>query len=328
MCSLLAVLLEDVDAPEVADRVRDPRPDDVRERADGDDREHRVLAVGHVEAGEQERRLRRDRDAGALGDHQQEDPGQAHARRRRRRRTRTMRVGHGRTAADQGSCSRGGRLDRGRVSEVMRLRGRLIAVFGRSILRIISAWSTFAAVGDAVARSIARRHVSRRADGGASTLALRRAQAAEQRRSGVSSAAGSSPRAPLEVRRSSAVATSGGRAVERRPRATADQVVHDVVATWPASVVSPGTAYAPTGHGAGTTAASRLGQQRPAERLGARASVTSGPPWTPCTRAARQVADAVAAGQGHLERAQHAERRPWRSMNALPESPGMPGETV
>ena len=34
---------------------------------------------------------------------------------------------------------------RGRVSEVMRLRGRLIAVFGRSILRIISAWSTFAA---------------------------------------------------------------------------------------------------------------------------------------------------------------------------------------
>ena len=33
MCSLLAVLLEDVDAAVVADRVGDPRADDVRERA-------------------------------------------------------------------------------------------------------------------------------------------------------------------------------------------------------------------------------------------------------------------------------------------------------
>jgi hypothetical protein len=72
------VLLEDVDAAEVADRVGDPGADEVRERADGDDGEQRVLALGDVEAGEQERRLGRDRDAGALRHHQQEDPGQPH----------------------------------------------------------------------------------------------------------------------------------------------------------------------------------------------------------------------------------------------------------
>jgi hypothetical protein len=64
---LLAVLLEDVDAAVVADRVGEPRADDVRERAGGDDGEQRVLPARDVEAGEQERRLRRNRDARALG---------------------------------------------------------------------------------------------------------------------------------------------------------------------------------------------------------------------------------------------------------------------
>ena len=44
----------------------------------GDHREHRVLAARDVEPGEQERGLGGDRDAGALGHHQQEDPGQPH----------------------------------------------------------------------------------------------------------------------------------------------------------------------------------------------------------------------------------------------------------
>ena len=45
--------------------------------ATSDRRPAAVRAVADVEAGEQHRRLRRDRDAGALEHHQQEDPGQA-----------------------------------------------------------------------------------------------------------------------------------------------------------------------------------------------------------------------------------------------------------
>ena len=44
MCSLRAVLLEHVDAAVVADRVGDPRADDVRATPTAVDREQRVLA--------------------------------------------------------------------------------------------------------------------------------------------------------------------------------------------------------------------------------------------------------------------------------------------
>src|SRR5436190_1668336 len=71
------VLLEQLDAPVVADRVRDPRADEVGDRPHRHGREQRVLALGDVEAREEHRRLRRDRDERALGRHQQEDPGQA-----------------------------------------------------------------------------------------------------------------------------------------------------------------------------------------------------------------------------------------------------------
>ena len=74
---LAAVLLDQVDAAEVADGVGDPGADDVGGHADGGDDEQRVLALGDVEAGEQHRRLGGDRQAGALADHQQEDADQA-----------------------------------------------------------------------------------------------------------------------------------------------------------------------------------------------------------------------------------------------------------
>jgi len=44
--------------------------------ADGDRGDEAELALVHVEAGEEHRGLRRDRDARALGHHQQEDPGE------------------------------------------------------------------------------------------------------------------------------------------------------------------------------------------------------------------------------------------------------------
>src|SRR3954470_2830339 len=71
------VLLEQLEAPVVADRVRDPRADEVGDRPHRHGREQRVLALGDVEPREEHRRLRRDRDERALGRHQQEDPGQA-----------------------------------------------------------------------------------------------------------------------------------------------------------------------------------------------------------------------------------------------------------
>ena len=120
---LAAVLLEDVDAAVVADRVGDPRADDVRGGADRDDREQRVVAARDVEAGEQQRRLGRDRDAGALGHHEHEDP-------RRGRgvddvdRELDQRVGdggedeHGRAAQGRRRLPVGSM--RGSVSEVMR----------------------------------------------------------------------------------------------------------------------------------------------------------------------------------------------------------------
>ena len=74
---LAPVLLEDVDAPVVADRVGDPGADDVGRRAHGHHREQGVLPARDVEAREQERRLRGDRDARALGDHEHEDARQA-----------------------------------------------------------------------------------------------------------------------------------------------------------------------------------------------------------------------------------------------------------
>jgi hypothetical protein len=69
---LVAVLLDQVDAAEVADAVGDPRADEVRNRADSGRREQRVLAVGDVEAGEEHGRLARHRDARALEDHENE----------------------------------------------------------------------------------------------------------------------------------------------------------------------------------------------------------------------------------------------------------------
>ena len=69
------VLLEQLDAAVVADGVGDPRADEVGDRADHDGREQRVLALGDVEAREEHRRLRRDRDAGALGAISRKIPG-------------------------------------------------------------------------------------------------------------------------------------------------------------------------------------------------------------------------------------------------------------
>src|SRR5204863_2707046 len=73
----LAVALDQLDPPEVADGIGDPRPGEVAEHAGRGDLEQRELAAVDVEAGEQHRRLRRDRDARALGRHQPEDAGQA-----------------------------------------------------------------------------------------------------------------------------------------------------------------------------------------------------------------------------------------------------------
>jgi hypothetical protein len=71
------VLLEQLETTVITDRVGDPRPDEVRRRTDRDGRPQRVFALVDVEAGEEHRRLRRDRDARALGHHEQEDSGQA-----------------------------------------------------------------------------------------------------------------------------------------------------------------------------------------------------------------------------------------------------------
>jgi hypothetical protein len=73
---LRAVLLEHVDAPVVAHGVGDPRADDVRQHADGHDHHQREAALGDVEAGEQHRRLGRDRDARRLQQHEAEDSAQ------------------------------------------------------------------------------------------------------------------------------------------------------------------------------------------------------------------------------------------------------------
>ena len=73
---LSAVPLDQLDAAEVADAVGDPRADEVRERADERRGQQRVLASGDVEAGEQHRRLGRDRDARALERHQHEHAGE------------------------------------------------------------------------------------------------------------------------------------------------------------------------------------------------------------------------------------------------------------
>src|SRR4051794_15083214 len=71
-----AVLLEDVDAPVPAHRVRDPRAGEVAEDAGGGHREQAVVPLGDVEAGEEHRRLARDRDARALEQHEPEDSGE------------------------------------------------------------------------------------------------------------------------------------------------------------------------------------------------------------------------------------------------------------
>src|SRR3954452_19565485 len=73
----LAVTLDELDAPEIAHGVGDPRADQVAQDARGGHFQERELPAVDVEAGEQHRRLRWDRDAGALGGHQAEDAGQA-----------------------------------------------------------------------------------------------------------------------------------------------------------------------------------------------------------------------------------------------------------
>ena len=77
MQELAAVLLDEVDPPVVADGVGDPGADDVGGRGHEHRRPERVVAARDVEAREEHRRLARDRDAGALEHHQQEDAGEA-----------------------------------------------------------------------------------------------------------------------------------------------------------------------------------------------------------------------------------------------------------
>jgi hypothetical protein len=71
------VLLEQLHATVVADAPAHPGADDVAEDAGGDGGEQRHVAVADVEAREQHRRLARDRHAGALERHQDEDPDDA-----------------------------------------------------------------------------------------------------------------------------------------------------------------------------------------------------------------------------------------------------------
>ena len=71
------VLLQQVEAPVVADRVGDPGADQVAEHAGGDDPEQRQFAGGDAGAGEEHDRLARHRQAGGLEQHQHEDRRQA-----------------------------------------------------------------------------------------------------------------------------------------------------------------------------------------------------------------------------------------------------------
>ena len=72
----LCIAFDQLDPPEVADSVGDPRAHQVAEHADRCDREQRKAALGDGEAREQHRCLRWDWDARALGQHQHEDPAQ------------------------------------------------------------------------------------------------------------------------------------------------------------------------------------------------------------------------------------------------------------
>ena len=71
---LAAVLVEDLDAPEVADRVGDRRSDEIARDADDDDRQDLEVPGVDVEAGEQHHRLRGDGDPRGPRDQQHEDP--------------------------------------------------------------------------------------------------------------------------------------------------------------------------------------------------------------------------------------------------------------
>ena len=74
----LAVLLDEVDAAVVADRVGDPRADDVRERRRPASRPTSEYSPrSTLKPAKSIVGLAGDRDAGALGRHQDEDPGQA-----------------------------------------------------------------------------------------------------------------------------------------------------------------------------------------------------------------------------------------------------------
>ena len=71
------MLLEQLDAAVPADAPCDPGADQVAQHAGEHDLEHREAPVRDLEAGEQHDRLARGRDAGAVEQHQDEDPGQA-----------------------------------------------------------------------------------------------------------------------------------------------------------------------------------------------------------------------------------------------------------
>src|SRR5207248_2379322 len=70
----LPVALDQLDASVVADAVRDPRPDEVSGHACHDYLEQREATVGNLESCEQHDRLARGGDAGAVEQHQHEDP--------------------------------------------------------------------------------------------------------------------------------------------------------------------------------------------------------------------------------------------------------------